>query len=201
MFVTAYLAGPLFHRQMKLYQHGNSQYGQSRFGFTASIGQFYSAYGAVIGLSLLTFVFAIAVPIALAFVLRDGSGGPDPRMIALITGGTVVTLIVGMLLIVPLWEARTQNLIWNHTQLGPHRFESTLKARHLLTIQLGNLLLILLTFGLYIPWAAVRLARYRASAMHMLVAGSLEDFAAAQDAETSATGEEATDFFDIDIGL
>ena len=198
--ITVYLAAPVFHRQMKLYQHGNSLYGQSKFSFKASIGQFYGAYGAVIALSLLMLVLIIAMPIMLAGSFAGGDK-PDAMMVGLITAGILLAMILGMLFIMPLWEARTQNLIWNQTTLGPHRFECKLLARRLMVIHLGNFVLVLLTLGLYMPWAAVRLARYRASAISMVTDGSLEDFAAAQEADQSATGEEAAEFFDIDIGL
>jgi uncharacterized membrane protein YjgN (DUF898 family) len=201
MYVTAMLAGPLFHRQLKAYQHGNSHYGQTRFSFNADIGQFYKAYGVVMGLGFLVFVLAISGAVGVAIVAGHHDAKPDPAVTGIIAIAVVVLVLIGSLLISPLWEARTQNLIWNHTRLGEHQFESRLSAWRLLGIHLGNFVLVALTLGLYMPWASVRLARYRASALTLLTAGSLEDFVAAQETETSATGEEAAAFFDIDIGL
>ena len=68
-------------------------------------------------------------------------------------------------------------------------------------IYLSNLVLVMVTLGLFMPWAQVRLARYRASAMGMITAGSMDDFLVAQEAGESAIGEETAEFFDIDIGL
>jgi uncharacterized membrane protein YjgN (DUF898 family) len=200
MFITLYLAAPLFHRQMKLYQHGNSRYGQSPFQFTGSIGQFYAAYGSVIGLTLLVFILAIAVPIGIGATM-GGGGKLDPAVAGLLGAGIAGVIILGMLLIAPLWEARTQNLIWNQTTLGEHRFESTLSVWRLMGIQISNMLLVIVTLGLFLPWAQVRLARYRASTLTLVAAGSLDDFLASQQAEESAVGEEAAELFDIDIGL
>lgn len=201
MFFTLYLAAPLFHQRMKQYQHGNSQYGQSRFSFNASVAQFYGAYAAVIGLFFLTLILSIAVPAAIGIAARSNGGAADAAMATYVGIGAGVTVVVGMLLLAPLWEARTQNLIWNHTQLGPHRFESKLSAWRLLGIYLSNLVLVAFTLGLFMPWASVRLARYRASAITVLAAGSLEDFAASQEADQSALGEETAEFLDIDIGF
>jgi uncharacterized membrane protein YjgN (DUF898 family) len=47
----------------------------------------------------------------------------------------------------------------------------------------------------------VRLARYRAQAVTLIPAGSLDEFIADQEQEMSAAGQETAEFMDIDIGL
>jgi hypothetical protein len=65
-----------------------------------------------------------------------------------------------------------------------------------------NGLLTLLTVGLYWPWAAVAIARYRLESMTVEVAESLDAVGASGlSPERSATGEGAVDFFGWDIGL
>lgn len=202
MFVTLYLAGPLFHQRLKQYQHGNASYGRAPFSFHAGVGAFYRAYGLVMVLTVLLFVTLVAVVGVVSQTLpKSSSGAPDPGAMLMLTGLTFVVLIGGMLLIRPLWESRLQNLIWNHTRLGEHGFRSELSARRLFMLYLGNLVLVLLTLGLFMPWAAVRVARYRASTLEMLPAGPLDEFLASQESEVAATGEEAAELFDIDIGL
>jgi len=68
-------------------------------------------------------------------------------------------------------------------------------------IYLGNILAIIVSVGLLVPWAKVRLARYRMDNLALLVEGDLDGFLAAQRAQVSAAGEGITDVFDIDIGL
>jgi uncharacterized membrane protein YjgN (DUF898 family) len=68
-------------------------------------------------------------------------------------------------------------------------------------IQLTNAIFIVLTLGLFMPWAAVRLARYRAEQLVLLPASSLDEFVASSDQEVGAVGEEALEMFDFDIGL
>lgn len=98
-------------------------------------------------------------------------------------------------------SARTTNLIYNNTELAGHRFHSSVRARDLVWLYLSNLLVISLSFGLLIPWAQVRLARYRASKLVLLPNGSLDHFMQAQTAEVNAIGEEIGEAFDIDVGL
>ena len=59
----------------------------------------------------------------------------------------------------------------------------------------------MLTLGLYQPFAAIRLAKYRLESVSVLAAGPLDDFVAGQQQQVSATGEGAADVFDIDIAL
>lgn len=96
---------------------------------------------------------------------------------------------------------RTTNLIYNHTEIAGHRFRSSVRVRDMIWLYLSNLLAISLSFGLLIPWAQVRLARYRASKLVLLPNGSLDHFTQAQAAEVNAIGEEIGEAFDIDVGL
>lgn len=198
--ITAYLAAPLFHRQMKLYQHGNSQFGQTRFSFGATTGEFYVAWGVVMALGLLLGIAAIFGPVVAGMFMQGSTEAHSIKMMV-ITAIIFLVVLVGSLFLVPLWESATQNLIWNSTTLGPHRFECKLSPGRLMGIYLSNLVLVMVTLGLFMPWAQVRLARYRASAMGMITAGSMDDFLVAQEAGESAIGEETAEFFDIDIGL
>jgi uncharacterized membrane protein YjgN (DUF898 family) len=112
-----------------------------------------------------------------------------------------VLLIVASLLIVPYFISRIQNLIWNHTGLGEHRFSSSLSARGLAWIIFSNFFLIIFTMGLYKPFADIRMARYRIEHMALLPAGSIDDFIASEQQQIGATGTETAEIFDIDIGF
>lgn len=59
--------------------------------------------------------------------------------------------------------ARTANLFYNGTALGPVGFRSSQRARSRVWIYLGNRILIALTLSLFIPWAkfAAGAARHR----------------------------------------
>jgi uncharacterized membrane protein YjgN (DUF898 family) len=59
----------------------------------------------------------------------------------------------------------------------------------------------LLTLGLYIPFAQIRMARYKLGCMGLLAQGDLAEFVAGQVQTDSATGEETAEMFDLDISL
>lgn len=98
-------------------------------------------------------------------------------------------------------QSRTWNLVYNSTELAGHRFRSSVRARDIIWLYASNLIVISFTFGLMIPWAKIRLARYRASKLVFLPAGNLDTFMQAQQDKISALGEEMGDVFDLDIGI
>jgi uncharacterized membrane protein YjgN (DUF898 family) len=114
----------------------------------------------------------------------------------------VISLYVFYLFVRPYLESRLQNMIWNTTELGDHRFESSVTARKLLWLHASNLALIVLTLGLYKPFAAIRLIKYKTEQMVLLPSDKLEEFCADQSGDAAgAIGQEAGDLFDIDIAL
>lgn len=98
-------------------------------------------------------------------------------------------------------NARTTNLVYGKAALLEHRFTSTMKAGEVFTLYLTNALGILFTLGIFIPWARVRLTRYRLQRMTLLPSGDLETFVAGQAAEVDSIGAEFGDMMDLDLGL
>lgn len=198
---TFYLAAPLFHQRLKQYQHGNAHFGRTAFSFSANVGQFYRAYLLIALLLIGAFVLAGA-QFGIAFShLQHLNQKPNPIALASAMFLGALIIFVSMLMIGPMWQARIQNLVWNNTTLGSHKFRSDVSAWKLFTIYVTNFVGVVFTFGLFTPWAMVRLARYRAQTITLIPATSLDEFVADQEQEVSAAGEETTEFFDIDIGL
>ena len=133
---------------------------------------------------------------AYTFLLHTAFGW----LFALLYG--VLSAYAFYLFVRPYLESRIQNLVWNSTVLGEYRFESEARARKLLWLHASNLMLITLTFGLYKPFATIRLLKYRVESVSLHPAGGLDTFLAVRDADTAgAVGQEAGDLFDIDIAL
>lgn len=203
-FGTAYLLAPMFHQRMKAYQHGFSWFGRTQFQFDAGIGAFFRIYLVVAGIFLLALIggaVAFGGLIAGAASMSGEGEELDFAMMLPVILGVFALFFAAWLIVTPLFQARIGNLVWNHTRLGEHRFESRLRFWPLLGIGLSNFLLVLITLGLYMPWAAVRVARYRAECMRMLPASPLDQFLADAAVDATATGEETAELFDVDIGL
>jgi uncharacterized membrane protein YjgN (DUF898 family) len=92
------------------------------------------------------------------------------------------------------------NITWNGTTIGDCRFRSTLRTRDMVWIYLSNAVAIACSFGLLIPWATVRVARYRFQRLEVETGNEPEGFfALARNEEVSATGEEIGDIFGVDV--
>jgi len=202
--ITLYLLAPLAHQRIKRFQHGSSWFGNTQFAFNASSGRFFALYLKLLGLVVLVIVLAATMSMLLPLELVNTAGQTDEagaRMASTILVTVVITYLLAFLLLGPWFSARLQNLVWDHTTLGPHRFVSDVQARRLLWIYLGNFLGVVLTLGLYKPFADIRLARYRLQHIALIPAGGLDDVMADPQQATSATGEEAADLFDFDISF
>lgn len=102
----------------------------------------------------------------------------------------------------PYLAARLQQVVWSRTRLGGIRFRTEIQPLPLFRIVVKNVVLTVLTGGLYWPWAAVALARYRVECVRTESDVSLSSLAADDRARlVAATGEGAADAFGIDIGL
>ncbi|NLU35086.1 MAG: DUF898 domain-containing protein [Wolinella succinogenes] len=116
----------------------------------------------------------------------------------------LLVMIVLLYTLVPIAMAiiktRVANLFYNHTQMGEARFRSTQRAREMLWIYFSNLFLVMVTLGLFTPFASVRIARYKA--LHLeVIAPDLESYSAKIQSDVGALGSEMSDFFDMDVGV
>ncbi|HEY0664916.1 MAG TPA: YjgN family protein [Gallionella sp.] len=196
--LTLYLAAPLAHQRIKKYQFDNSRFGSTAFKLNATAQGFYllylSALAVMAGMLLL-------IPV-LAMLPGSGTG-----MQALITGFSVAApfivlmMVASILVVASLFGAYMQNMVWGSTELGEHRFFSHVSARRLLWVTVSNFVGVVLTLGLFMPFAAVRMARLRLESMGLSVSGDLSGFVADQQQQATAAGEEAAEIFDVDISF
>ena len=196
--MTLYLLAPLAHQRIKQYQFDNSRFGSSKFSFGASAKGFYLLYLSSLAVTAGSLLLAFALTMMVL-----GSGGSAVFVTVLTMAGPVLffTLLLVMLVVSSLFGAYMQNLVWGSTGLGPHQFISELSARRLMWVRVTNFLGVVLTLGLFTPFAAIRIARLKLESMGMAVSGDLSGFVADQQQQATAAGEEAAEMFDVDISF
>jgi uncharacterized membrane protein YjgN (DUF898 family) len=203
--ITLYVLLPFAHQRLKAYQHDNTWFGQTRFSFHARAGQFYLLY-----LMLLAGLLAFAIVLAMAgiggalkalMMVQHEAGRVDPwalmKAIGILYGAAI---LIGVL-IGPAFHALVTNLIWNNTRLGEHRIECTMSPLGLIWISVSNLVLVVVTLGLFIPWAMVRLARFQVESIRLVPASDLQEFVDTSPEDVNAVGAETATVFDFDIAL
>jgi uncharacterized membrane protein YjgN (DUF898 family) len=194
--VTLGIAAPWYHGRQHAFMVGNSAYGATPFSFRWSGGDYFFTY---LGAGLALFV-GLAATFALGAALgAGGEGEPDPARALVGAAPMLLAYLIGFTVI----RAGTTNLMYRGASLPGVRFDCKLGVAELLWLYVVNAVAIALSLGLLIPWAQIRMARYRAERFQMFAAGDLGRFArATEEAERAgAFADEAAVAFDFDFGL
>ena len=132
-------------------------------------------------------------------ILAGGPAGYRNRLLVLLLlafAYLVVLVIVGAYAV-----ARLQNLLWSNTASARIRFGSALRALPYIRLAVTNLVLVIVTLGLYWPFAATALARMRLEAMAIQLDVPADELSAEPRRDDDATGDAAGDLFGLDIGF
>jgi uncharacterized membrane protein YjgN (DUF898 family) len=199
--VTFYLLLPLWIFKRVRFLAENSSIGTERFTFATGAGRYFAFFYATIGLAVATILgLSLAVgQLANSFAGAAQAGTPS---LAIGTGALVLVCIVAVpLALGAFWERSFANATYGGLGFGPHRVTCSVHTGRLLWLYVTNVLGVLLTLGLFYPWALIRRLRYQFECMSVEVSGSLDEFAAAAAPSASATGEAIGEVFDVDFGL
>jgi uncharacterized membrane protein YjgN (DUF898 family) len=196
-------------RQRKFFVE-NSSYGTTPFTFVARPREFYQAYLKTFGLFLLTaallgllvFLGSTYLESLQPFLHPAGGDRESFRKGATLAVACGVAVVIAASLVVMVYlRTLLTNITWNATGLGADHFTSSLRARRMAWLYISNTVAIICSCGLLIPWASIRLTRYRLSCLALTLVDDPAEFAAAGDAVIDAAGEEIGDVFGIDMSL
>ena len=153
----------------------NSSYGNQSFSFSATVGDYYFA----------------AMKLSLAFLG--------------FLVGSLITFGIGLLPLYLLLRAYAETafarVAWRNTHLGSIRFDCGWTTGGLFGLYFLNTLGIIVSFGLLVPWAAVRTARYKLERITLQSADGLGAFLASAQDSVGAVGDEAGELLGFDFGL
>jgi len=205
VMVATLAIGPWLLWNLKQYQHNHYSLGHLQTTFKATVGSFYLLALKVLGLGLLAIALPAAVVMGLAFGLEGFDSLRHQRGVMMIAAAIVPALLGTLVVLVcikPYAVARLQNLVWTKTGNAELRFVSHLRVRSLLWVTVKNWFLIIITLGLYWPFAAVALARVRLEAVSIKSRANPDLLVSqVQPREGDAAGDAAGDFFGLDVGL
>jgi len=219
---TLGLAYPYAIYKQKQYQSNMSLYGDESFKFLGKSAEFFLTYFLAV-----LFLMGLYVLILTSFslvntqdikdyysllqILIDAglennttkiyANEEDPSsQIILIVAGFYAFFIFNILLFSAFVNTRLTNYLFNNLSIKNVSFSSHISFFHLLWIYTSNLILIIMTMGLFIPWAKVRSTSYKLSCMAVF-SDDLDAFLSESTAKAGVLGEEFSDFLDIDIGF
>lgn len=194
----------LIYRQKKFLVE-RSSYGRTPFTFTATGKNYYFLFLKAAGWLVLLAV--VVMPAAFYVVSTLAEGGAlladaDLRRTQMMIGALMAfALPLLYFFIVVYVQTALANLTWNSTSIAGSRFVSRMRVRDMAWLYLSNAAAIVLSLGLMIPWASVRLARYRFETLSVEGVADMEAFRAGFQGDVGAAGEEIGDIFGIDVAL
>lgn len=194
---------PFAWRQQAQYMIGGHSYGDSPFHFDVNVGQYYKMIGIILGGSIVFFV---------AYFLIGGSAVSAMLTNPAASGAALVPMIalyLAFYLAVGAYVAVTMaNIQFNNTTLSdpkntglPHSFSANWQLLSYMKLLLVNIVLIVLTLGLFIPFAKVRTAAYKAEHTAFVATSDLDHFIAGKRAQSNAVAEGVNDLFAMDISI
>ena len=198
------IAVPYFFWRLKRYQHNNYAWGPLKAEYRSDVGATYKVFG-------LTLLIALAIGAVFAAVvwalLPTGPGSiRSPRglqsILWLIAPLFFVFIVLINILPRAYFTAAMQNLIWSRTGNRFFRFKSELAVPRFVGLQFKNYLLILVTLGLYWPFAVINTVRMRLEAVSLKSRVPLDQLTdAARARDNDAAGDMAADIFGFDVGM
>ncbi len=201
-----FVVAPRIYRRYKAVVINNSTYGNANFFFTATRGD---AIKMFLKISFLTFIVGVVFSVAVAAVVGMGSSllhylpasiTQHPLFKYVIMGLSMMFYIVFTGLYKGITDGYLSNFTREHTTLEIAAFKSTIHPLKLGIISATNMLMLVLSLGLLYPYTKLRYLKYKIENTYF--EGSNYDNIISQGYESAnAVGEEAMDFFDIDIGL
>lgn len=207
VMLVAMLLAPWLLWNLKQYQHNHYGLASLQTSFRASLGSFYKLQLKISGVGLMAIALS-AIVVALAFYTLAGQVSATksfkgaPAAVLGIMLGSLAGMLATLVVIKPYATSRLQNLLWSRTGNDSIRFLSHLKFRPLLWLTVKNWILVVITLGLYWPFAAVALARMRLQAVTVKTRVDLDTLVGQMRQDGSeAAGDAAGDLFGVDIGL
>lgn len=203
-FLTLYTTFPILDRATKRFSIENHRLGTASFYMEAPLSVFYKAAG--IALVWIVGVFIAAwVSLGGGMFLTSQSFltiGEDPEAIFIIMLTFYAVLFIGFIPATIIYQALTRNAIYSGTTLvGGHRLGSDVNPAQMIWIAVSNLVVVVCSLGLMLPWAKIRMARYLADHTAIKLGSSLDDFIGTAQGKNTALGDAYSDIEGIDVGI
>jgi uncharacterized membrane protein YjgN (DUF898 family) len=167
-------------------------YGDLPFSFRPKCGDYYRVYLVALALAIPGYCAMFGATVAMPYL--------PPSIAPIVMGVVMVSFFLYLLIPVAYARAELGNLLYGGLMVHAHGFTSTQRFQSLLKLYVVNALAIVCSVGLLIPWAKIRLAKYRADTLTLHICGSLHAETLLDD-NTNALGEGMTDLGDFDLGI
>ena len=172
--------------------------------FKASFGSFFKVALICLGVALLAYgalaLLLAAVVTALGGLGRGGGMGSRMWLFVLVGVAALPLMLVPAFITLAAWQALVFRTIWSHAGLSDvARSKCELKTSAFVGLRTKNILLTLVTLGLYRPFAAVSEYRMKVESVRIYTRGNIDTLASKLARHKSALGDAAADMVGFDI--
>jgi uncharacterized membrane protein YjgN (DUF898 family) len=205
IFLLLAIVLPYFFWRIKRFQHNHYAWGPLKTEYRSPVAETYKVFG----MTLLVALLLVAAFAAIMFAMWPSNVGSTRSWSRNL--GIIFTLFVPLFFafivlinILPraYFTAKMQNLLWSRTGNRHFRFKSELAVGKFIGLQFKNYFLILITFGLYWPFAVIATQRMKLEAISLKTRVALDKLTdAARARENDAAGDMAADIFGFDVGM
>lgn len=196
---------PYFFWRIKRFQHNHYAWGPLKTEYRSPMTETYKVFGLTLLVALIIAMGFAAVVFAM-WPSNLGGTRSWSRNLGIIFS-LFVPLFFGFIVLINIlprayFTAKMQNLIWSRTGNRYFRFKSELPVGKFIALQFKNYFLILITLGLYWPFAVVATQRMKLEAISLKTRVALDKLTdAARTRENDAAGDMAADIFGFDVGM
>lgn len=189
--LTFGLYTPFFQTQQRKFFSENTYFGNARFAFDGKGSDLFGRL--LLSLLVAAVAFGVAAVVAVAAMGQfrlsrlTGEEAISQAVVAALPGFAVAILVA---VVAWFWYlAYRHRYYWSHTSFQETHFRSTVTAGKLLGLWVSNLLLIVVTLGLAIPWVLARNVRFNLANITLI--GSLDLSRIVQEAQKAGAGAES----------
>ena len=201
---------PFLWRAQQEFLANSSAFGTRPFALKTGVGPYFNLLFILIGVSVV--ILLVAIPLLLTLfdagliaALEQSNASGNGQVLEDVFGplfGLYFFGIVGGLFSYAIYYARLRNLSVNNLTLSDvARFESNVHPMRLFWILASNGLLMIVTVGLFTPWALVRYERYVRTSVKTVVVGDLDALIDHESEAGGAFGAELVGLEGIDVGI
>ena len=178
----------------------NFKYGTSQFTSGIKAPQYYLIFLIwALWASALMVILAAVITLTGSQIFYSLANGPDVFYVA--TGLLFFIVIFISALQQSYFISRFRNYRFNTTMVKEVQLKSNVKIMPLAFLLFKNSVLVLLTLGLYYPWAKIAMSKLLAESTYLESAESLDQFVASESGKASSLGDELSEAFDTDLDL
>lgn len=195
---TLYLAMPLALKKMDEFLYNNISYGDKPLSSNLKTSSYYKASFGAIAIAIVIF----AISILLLGLDMSSMANEDGQMVLSVQLLFMATYLAVFIIAGAFYTSIIRNHIYNNSEIeNIASFKSTVTLGSLMLLMCTNLLALIVTLGLALPWVKIRSAQYYSQATEVAILAGADDVIADQSEGVSAIGDEISEAFDFDIAI